>query len=170
MSVPLIFSFFLGISVPNIVIIPLLAAVTFTAFRKKSRRIRILAVVLDLFVFVFGYCGFVLRRFVPGFVFQNNCIYPYGGVSLVVSAVEIAVFTIMAVLLAISVFMCSRDRKHAFLNLLLLAAGYCSSAIIAFSPTVYEAHWGRPFLFTFIIIFYITSDLFVSNYTPEGKK
>ncbi|MBP5450668.1 MAG: hypothetical protein J6Y16_00360 [Treponema sp.] len=163
MSIPLIFSFFLGISLPNVVIVPLLFALTFIAFVKNKKAVKLLAVILDLFVLIFGFCGFVLQRFIPVFIFQNQYLYPYGNVALPVSVIEIAVFTVLAVILAVAVFKCSRDRKKGLLNLMLLAAGYCSSAIIAFSPTVYEASWGRTFFFTFIIIDYIALDLLFTS-------
>lgn len=170
MTIPLIFSYFFGIGIPNIVIIPLLVAITIISFVGNHHKLKPFVILLDIFVLVFGYFGFLLSRFIPFFIFQNKYIYPYGETSFSVSIIEISVFVLLAVILTIAVFKCSRDKIHGYLNVLLLAAGYCSAAIQAFSPTVYEVSGGRMIFFTMIIILYISFDLLISSIKQDYNK
>ena len=169
MSIPSVFSFFFGIRIPNIVILPLLAMVTVLTFDKKYNSLKPFVIILDLFVIVFGYLGFVLSRFCPFFIFQNNRLYPFGEISFLASIIECLAFTFMAVILAVAVFKCSRGRIHGLLNVMLLAAAYCSGAIRAFSPTVYQEDGGRMLFFSMIMILYVAFDIFVSNIKGERK-
>ncbi|MBO7637895.1 MAG: hypothetical protein J6S91_02860, partial [Treponema sp.] len=60
-------------------------------------------------------------------------------------------------------------RIHGLLNVMLLAAAYCSGAIRAFSPTVYQEDGGRMLFFSMIMILYVAFDIFVSNIKGERK-
>ena len=169
MTIPIEFSYFFGIGKPNMVVIPLLLAITIISFAGNHNKLKPFVLILDLFVLVFGLCGFVLSRFIHFFIFQNEYLYPYAGISFSVSLVEISIFILLAVILTIAVFRCSRDRIHGYLNVMLLAAGYCSAAIQAFSPTVYEVSQGRMIFFTMIIILYISFDLLISTFNIRRK-
>lgn len=169
MTIPIEFSYFFGIGKPNLVIIPLLFAITIISFKGNLNKLKPFVLILDTFVLVFGYCGFVLSKFIPFFIFQNEYLYPYGGISFLISFIEISVFVLLAIILIIAVFRCSKDRIHGYLNVMLLAAGYCSAAIQAFSPTVYEVSQGRMIFFTMVIILYISFDILITALNQRGE-